>query len=216
VRARFYPNEGPPIWTGVILWRGITRGKPFLTGRTIALAGHEAQKFIACPISRAALDRGEAEINWIAELKFRPRPPLAAGGSEPRRSPRGIPAAVRRLAFRLAGSAGGNRSRRPLLRIPNGRSRPVAAPDAWTRYAAGRRGASDVSDRIERRLAADSGCARAASRDPCARRNDGGAGSIRGRTPSRTAAIVAANRGNGPDQVLELVELKGTERFCPM
>ena len=72
VRARFYPNEGPPIWTGAILWRGITRGKPFLTGRTMALAGHEAQKFVAYPISRAALDRGEAEINWIAELKFRP------------------------------------------------------------------------------------------------------------------------------------------------
>ncbi len=28
VRAAFYPNEGPPIWNGAILWRGVTRQQP--------------------------------------------------------------------------------------------------------------------------------------------------------------------------------------------
>jgi len=70
VRQTLYPAEGPPLWNGAILWRGTTRGRPFLTGRGMIMAGHEFQKFVAYPISRAAADQGEAEINWIAERKF--------------------------------------------------------------------------------------------------------------------------------------------------
>ncbi len=72
VRGTLYPNEGPPIWNGAILWRGTTRAAPYLTGRSMIMAGHEFQKFVAYPISRFAADRGEAVINWIAERKFRP------------------------------------------------------------------------------------------------------------------------------------------------
>jgi 5-methylphenazine-1-carboxylate 1-monooxygenase len=72
VRQTLYPDEGPPIWNGAILWRGTTRASPFLTGRTMIMAGHERQKFVAYPISRVAADRGEAVINWIAERKFQP------------------------------------------------------------------------------------------------------------------------------------------------
>jgi 2-polyprenyl-6-methoxyphenol hydroxylase-like FAD-dependent oxidoreductase len=71
-RARLYPDEGAPLWNGAILWRGMTRGKPFLSGRSMIMAGHEFQKFVAYPISRVAFDQGEAVINWIAERKFRP------------------------------------------------------------------------------------------------------------------------------------------------
>ncbi len=71
VRARLYPHEGVPIWNGAILWRGVSLGKPFLTGRSMIMAGHEFQKFVAYPISREASDRGEAVINWIAERKFK-------------------------------------------------------------------------------------------------------------------------------------------------
>jgi 5-methylphenazine-1-carboxylate 1-monooxygenase len=72
VRATLYPTEGAPIWNGAILWRGTTRALPFLTGASMIMAGHEFQKFVAYPISRGAADRGEAVINWIAERKFRP------------------------------------------------------------------------------------------------------------------------------------------------
>jgi 2-polyprenyl-6-methoxyphenol hydroxylase-like FAD-dependent oxidoreductase len=72
VRQTLYPNEGLPIWNGAILWRGTTRAVPFLTGRSMIMAGHEFQKFVAYPISRTAAERGEAVINWIAERKFRP------------------------------------------------------------------------------------------------------------------------------------------------
>ena len=71
-RAKLYPQEGPPIWNGAILWRGVTVGQPFLGGRTMIMAGHEFQKFVAYPISAPAAAEGRSVINWIAERKFRP------------------------------------------------------------------------------------------------------------------------------------------------
>ena len=50
VRGTLYPDQGPPIWNGAILWRGISRGAAFLTGRTMIMAGHEFQKFVCYPI----------------------------------------------------------------------------------------------------------------------------------------------------------------------
>lgn len=69
LRAKLYPDEGPPIWNGAVLWRGVTKGKAFLDNRTMIMAGHELQKFVCYPISP---EEDEPVINWIAELKFRP------------------------------------------------------------------------------------------------------------------------------------------------
>ncbi len=68
VRAHFHPNEGPPKWQGILMWRGVTVGKPFLGGATMVQAGHHTQKFVCYPISRAHAERGEALINWICDL----------------------------------------------------------------------------------------------------------------------------------------------------
>ncbi len=68
VRATFYPNEGPPRWQGVMMWRGVSEGTPFLTGRSMVQAGHHRQKFVCYPISRQHAERGTALINWIADL----------------------------------------------------------------------------------------------------------------------------------------------------
>ncbi|MSP77587.1 MAG: flavin-dependent oxidoreductase [Rhodospirillaceae bacterium] len=68
VRAQFYPDEGPPKWQGILMWRGVTVGKPFLDGATMVQAGHHTQKFVCYPVSRAHADRGEALINWICDL----------------------------------------------------------------------------------------------------------------------------------------------------
>jgi 2-polyprenyl-6-methoxyphenol hydroxylase-like FAD-dependent oxidoreductase len=67
-RAHFYPNEGPPIWNRRVLWRGTTRGTPFLGGRTMVMAGHQNQKFVCYPIDEQLRRKGECLINWIAEL----------------------------------------------------------------------------------------------------------------------------------------------------
>lgn len=67
-RAALFPDEGPPAWGGTVMWRGVTRGPRFLTGRTMAMAGCKARKFVCYPIA----DDGEdgSLINWIADLRF--------------------------------------------------------------------------------------------------------------------------------------------------
>ena len=69
VRAQLHPDEPPPRWNGIKLWRGVTAGLPFLSGRTVAVSGtNAARKFVAYPISRRAELRGGALINWVAEV----------------------------------------------------------------------------------------------------------------------------------------------------
>lgn len=69
VRHMLYPYEGPPKWNGIIMWRGITDGKPFLSGRTMILAGYFGRRIVVYPISKRHEDDGGALINWVAEYK---------------------------------------------------------------------------------------------------------------------------------------------------
>lgn len=71
VRAQLHPGEGPPVWNGVHMWRGVTETEPFLTGRSMIIAGnHEHAKIVAYPISRSAEKRGRSLVNWVAEVKL--------------------------------------------------------------------------------------------------------------------------------------------------
>jgi 2-polyprenyl-6-methoxyphenol hydroxylase-like FAD-dependent oxidoreductase len=72
VREKLYPQEGPPIWNGRILWRGVTAADAFLSGRTMIMAGHEILKFVCYPISNAPDASGRHQINWIAERHMPP------------------------------------------------------------------------------------------------------------------------------------------------
>ncbi|MCK4713810.1 MAG: FAD-dependent monooxygenase [Marinosulfonomonas sp.] len=66
LRAGFYPDEGPAVWGGTMMWRGITKGPRFLTGRSMAMAGNKDCKFVCYPIGDT--DDGGSLINWIADL----------------------------------------------------------------------------------------------------------------------------------------------------
>ena len=66
VRAGWHPDEGAPIWNGAVLWRATNRAKPFLTERSMIMAGHRNVKFVAYPLGPVGAD-GLQEINWIAE-----------------------------------------------------------------------------------------------------------------------------------------------------
>ena len=72
IREKLYPQEGPPIWNGRILWRGITASDAFLSGRTMIMAGHEILKFVCYPISKKADSNGKFLINWVAERHMPP------------------------------------------------------------------------------------------------------------------------------------------------
>jgi 2-polyprenyl-6-methoxyphenol hydroxylase-like FAD-dependent oxidoreductase len=67
-RAQLYPNEGPPKWNGAVMWRGVSYGEPFLSGRSMIMAGHLRHKFVAYPIGKG--EAGKPLINWVAELRF--------------------------------------------------------------------------------------------------------------------------------------------------
>ena len=67
-RRQMYPHEGPPAYSGRILWRATTFAQPYLSGASMIMAGHEAQKFVCYPIEPIRGD-GLQRLNWIAELR---------------------------------------------------------------------------------------------------------------------------------------------------
>src|SRR5262245_25151206 len=67
-RARLHPNEGAPVWSGSIQWRGVVEAEPFLDGRTHATIGFSGQRAVVYPISKSAADRGGSRINWVTTL----------------------------------------------------------------------------------------------------------------------------------------------------
>jgi 2-polyprenyl-6-methoxyphenol hydroxylase-like FAD-dependent oxidoreductase len=71
VRHVLYPHEGPPRFSGRILWRGCIERAPYLSGASMVWAGHANQKFIAYPISARTAAKGKSLVNWIAELRVR-------------------------------------------------------------------------------------------------------------------------------------------------
>jgi 2-polyprenyl-6-methoxyphenol hydroxylase-like FAD-dependent oxidoreductase len=67
LRGQHYPDEGPPIWNGLTLWRGTATVPAFLDGKTMIMAGDGLQKFVAYPVG--ATDSAGAQINFIAERR---------------------------------------------------------------------------------------------------------------------------------------------------
>lgn len=51
VRARLYPEEGPPPWNGLVVWRGTTLAPPFLDGRSMIIAGDDRRRAVVYPMS---------------------------------------------------------------------------------------------------------------------------------------------------------------------
>ncbi|MDQ6791458.1 MAG: flavin-dependent oxidoreductase [Candidatus Dormibacteraeota bacterium] len=74
VRRALCPAEGPPKWNGVVMWRGATIGKPFLSGRSMVNIGSSRQRAVVYPISRADEEKGQALINWVATVKLAATP----------------------------------------------------------------------------------------------------------------------------------------------
>ncbi|PIA96286.1 hypothetical protein CB0940_10739 [Cercospora beticola] len=86
VRSILYPKEGPPHFSGRILWRGYLEREPFLTSASMIWSGHANQKFIAYPIINYHDQAGsKSMVNWIAELRVRDEndpdttPPVKSG-----------------------------------------------------------------------------------------------------------------------------------------
>lgn len=210
LRAQFNPHEGPPRYSGRLLWRGTTRAQPFLTGATMIMAGHMNQKFVCYPITPTDAD-GQQLINWVAELP-RPLPGRREDWNRPGSLADFLPAFTSwrfdwlDVPALIEGASGSFEfpmvDRDPLSAWGAGRV-TLLGDAAHPMYPIGSNGASqaildaealahmlDEHDDVAAALAAYSGM----------------------RLPA-TAAIVHANRGNGPEQCMELAEQRAPDGF---
>jgi 5-methylphenazine-1-carboxylate 1-monooxygenase len=65
VRRHYYPDQALRFG-GQLMWRGSFEGPAFLGGRTMTIAGHRDQKFVAYPMTPPG--DGRVVVNWAAEL----------------------------------------------------------------------------------------------------------------------------------------------------
>jgi 2-polyprenyl-6-methoxyphenol hydroxylase-like FAD-dependent oxidoreductase len=70
VRKILHPDDGGPIYSGVNMWRGVSRWKPYLTGQSYVRAGWLAHgKMVIYPIRNNIDAEGRQLINWVAEVE---------------------------------------------------------------------------------------------------------------------------------------------------
>lgn len=214
IRAQMHPGDGPPVWGGAVLWRGTSRAVPYLGGASMAMAGHEWQKFVTYPITDPDPVTGEAVINWIAELKYKPTRQWNKEDYNRPGNPADflpafedwqfawldIPALIRKAGrifeFPMV-------DRNPLPFWTEGRV-TLAGDAAHAMYPIGSNGASQgiIDARVLGRCLRDAGPGHGALAEYEAERRP------------VTTRIVLANRSNGPDQVMELVEQRCGGEFA--
>jgi 2-polyprenyl-6-methoxyphenol hydroxylase-like FAD-dependent oxidoreductase len=70
LRKRLYPDEGPPKYSGINMWRGITRWKPMLSGASMIRVGwHHPAKLLIYPIRNNVDAEGRQLINWVCDIE---------------------------------------------------------------------------------------------------------------------------------------------------
>ena len=209
-RAHLFLDEGPPLWNQVLMWRGTTWAPSFLTGRSMAMAGCKARKFVCYPIAK---DGDRVLINWIADLMFPEDHEWARedwnrpGRAEDLLPHFGdwtfdwldVPSVIREAEAIYEWPMV---DRDPLQRWTHGRM-TLLGDAAHPMYPIGSNGASQaiLDARVLAREIAAHGAGEAALK---AYEDD--------RRP-KTSAIVLANRGDGPDKVLDIVEERAPDGF---
>ena len=70
VRRQLYPDEGEPRYSGVNMWRGVTRWKPILSGASMVRAGWlKGGKLVHYPIRNNIDAQGRQLVNWLWEIE---------------------------------------------------------------------------------------------------------------------------------------------------
>src|SRR5262249_61524791 len=70
VRKQLHPNEGEPLYSGVNMWRGVTKWPPFLTGASMVRAGWLATgHMVIYPIRTASDEERRQLVDWDVEIE---------------------------------------------------------------------------------------------------------------------------------------------------
>ena len=116
LRKQLYPDEGPPKYSGINMWRGVTRWKPFLSGASMIRVGwHHPAKLLLYPIRNNVDAEGRQLVNWVVRHRDAAIP---GARLEPARASSRISPRDGRLAFRLARRADIHPQRRRDLEYP--------------------------------------------------------------------------------------------------
>lgn len=216
VRRHFYPSGDAPRFSRRLLWRATSDAAPYLDGRSMFMAGHQDQKFVAYPISEPMRAQGRSRINWIAELRVPEDYPEAPPRSDWNRQ---VDKSVFRAAFAdwrwkwidipaLIDSAEAIYEfpmvdKDPLPRWTFGRV-TLLGDAAHPMYPIGSNGSAQAI--VDARYLSDCLCNERdinyALREYEAERLP------------RTAGIVLRNRMNGPEQVMQLAEVRAPQGFA--
>ncbi|MCF4124605.1 flavin-dependent oxidoreductase [Methylobacterium sp. SyP6R] len=213
VRKKFFPDEGPPRWDGVLMWRGATEWEPWGDGRTMAIGGGMGAKCVLYPIAEA--EGGRQLMNWVVFVKMadgRVSPPPKESWSRPAHRSQVLPYA-RRFAlpdFDLAALVEATPQifeypmcdRDPLPRWTHGRV-TLLGDAAHPMYPVGSNGASQAI--LDARALGD---ALARSEHPMQALS-----SYEAERRPKTAEIVMLNRKGGPERVIDEVEKRAPAGF---
>jgi 2-polyprenyl-6-methoxyphenol hydroxylase-like FAD-dependent oxidoreductase len=69
VRKQLNPEEGSPVYSENVLYRGASKMKGFLNSTSMVMIGHLGQKIVAYPIANKPDEDGNYLINWVANLR---------------------------------------------------------------------------------------------------------------------------------------------------
>lgn len=215
VRSTLYPDEGPPIWNGTMLWRGATDWPAHADGRTMVIAGGNAAKFVFYPIHADPARREMRLTNWaiMARLSDEQVPPRREDWNRIGQREEALPFV--RDMFRLdfldpvalieateTFYEYPNCDRNPLPRWSFGRV-TLLGDAAHPMYPVGSNGASQAildAQCLARHLEAVRSIADAFAIYDAERR-------------PAMAKIVEANRKGGPEGVIDLIEARAPDGF---
>ena len=216
VRRRLYPDEGPPKWNGITMWRGVTVQQPFLSGRTMIMAGYFQRRVVVYPISKRLEDEGKALVNWVAEVKTAADQPMPKQDWEYRASAAEPLEHFSSYTFDFLDVPAMIRGAEAIYRYPmvdrdalptwNFDRITLLGDAAHPMYPVGSNGASQaiIDARVlARELALASSVEGALAAYDAQRR-------------PATAAVVEANRKVGPEKCMEIVEERAPDGFTSL
>jgi len=69
-RKKLYPQEGKPVYSGIVVYRAAVEAPQYLDGKTMVIMGDKRLRLVSYPLSSQLLSRGEGKslINWIGVL----------------------------------------------------------------------------------------------------------------------------------------------------
>ena len=216
IRQTLFPNEGPPKWNGITMWRAVTDGAPFLSDGAMVMLGHFDRQVVVYPISRRHETEGKTLINWVTCFKNAPDQPMPTQGWERTARVEDVLEPFRSFVFDFLDVPALIRGAEIIYQYPMVDRDPLPTWNfgritllgdaAHPMYPVGSNGASQaiIDARIlARELALQPSVQEAIAAYDAWRR-------------PQTAAVVLANRQGGPERCLGIVEQRAPDGFVEL